>query len=74
MTYHLPRHRFSQEMNLSSDTNQNATSSYELNLPIAYTVFEACVAVSAVLGNLLVIVVFLQDRRLRKITNFYIIR
>ena len=44
-----------------------------LHLPIAYTTVEACVAIAAVFGNLLVIVVFVQDRRLRKVTNFYII-
>ncbi len=43
------------------------------SLPIVYTALEAAVAVCAVFGNLLVIVVFLQDRRLRKVTNFYII-
>lgn len=41
-------------------------------LPVLYTVFEGIVALSAVVGNLLVLVVFMQDKRLRKVTNFYI--
>lgn len=50
-----------------------ATPPADLHLPLVYTILEVCVAISAVFGNLLVIVVFLQDRRLRKVTNFYII-
>ena len=42
-------------------------------LPIIYVGMEACVAFIAIIGNLLVIIVFIQDRRLRKVTNFYII-
>lgn len=57
-----------------SQTSESGTERPEApNLPIVYTVLEASVAVCAVFGNLLVIVVFLQDRRLRKVTNFYII-
>lgn len=57
-----------------SQASENGTEKHEApNLPIVYTVLEASVAVCAVFGNLLVIVVFLQDRRLRKVTNFYII-
>ena len=44
-----------------------------LSLPIPYTILETCVSVIAVLGNFLVILVFVQDRRLHKVTNFYII-
>lgn len=49
--------------------NDNAVE----NLPIIYIVLEASVAIIAIFGNLLVIVVFIQDRCLRKVTNFYII-
>ena len=64
-------------MNNSESSSQielrDAAQKDEPNLPIVYTVLEASVAVCAVFGNLLVIVVFLQDRRLRKVTNYYII-
>lgn len=45
--------------------------SYELNVP--YTVMEALVAIAAVIGNALVIIVFCRERRLRRRTNYYII-
>lgn len=38
-----------------------------------YTVLEAIVAIGAFVGNLLVVIVFVQDKRLRKVTNFYVI-
>ncbi|KAI1293460.1 putative G-protein coupled receptor No9 [Halotydeus destructor] len=41
-------------------------------LPVLYTILEALVALIATIGNLLVIIVFFQDKRLRKVTNFYI--
>lgn len=43
------------------------------SLPVLYTLLECAVAITAMLGNLLVIVVFIQDKRLRKRTNFYIL-
>jgi len=43
------------------------------NLPLLYTVLEGIVAIGAFFGNLLVVIVFIQDKRLRKVTNFYII-
>lgn len=42
-----------------------------LNIP--YAVMEALVAIVAVIGNALVIVVFWRERRLRRRTNYYII-
>ncbi|XP_022242408.1 adenosine receptor A1-like [Limulus polyphemus] len=42
-------------------------------LPIMYTVFEMIVAVFAVIGNLVVMVAFGLDRRVRKVTNYYIL-
>lgn len=43
----------------------------ELNIP--YTVMESIVAIVAVIGNALVIIVFYRERRLRRRTNYYII-
>lgn len=42
-----------------------------LNIP--YAVMEALVAIVAVIGNALVIIVFYRERRLRRRTNYYII-
>jgi 7 transmembrane receptor (rhodopsin family) len=42
-----------------------------LNVP--YAVMEALVAIVAVIGNALVIIVFCRERRLRRRTNYYII-
>lgn len=43
----------------------------ELNVP--YAIMEILVAIFAVFGNGLVIVVFFRERRLRRRTNFYIV-
>jgi Co/Zn/Cd efflux system component len=40
---------------------------------IFYTVMECLVAIVAVIGNGLVIIVFYRERRLRRRTNYYII-
>lgn len=45
--------------------------SHELNVP--YTVFEILVAICAIIGNLMVIIVFQRERKLRRRTNYYII-
>ncbi|KAF3422130.1 hypothetical protein E2986_04334 [Frieseomelitta varia] len=52
-------------------TAVNASTHSELNLP--YTVCEILVAVCAVFGNGLVIIVFSKERKLRRRTNYYII-
>lgn len=44
---------------------------YELNVP--YTIFEVLVALTAVIGNGMVIIVFRRERRLRRRTNYYIV-
>lgn len=49
----------------------NADSSSDLNIP--YTLMEALVAITAVIGNALVIAVFCRERKLRKRTNYYIV-
>jgi 7 transmembrane receptor (rhodopsin family) len=53
----------------SSSANEDLLSM--LNVP--YTIMEALVAVTAVIGNALVIIVFYRERRLRRRTNYYII-
>lgn len=53
-------------------TNASTTSvGAELNLP--YTVCEILVAICAVFGNGLVIIVFGKERKLRRRTNYYIV-
>jgi len=56
-----------------NDTKDISLMDEVLRLPVLYTVFEATVAIVAAIGNLLVLVVFVQDKRLRKVTNFYIV-
>ncbi|XP_068153752.1 uncharacterized protein AdoR isoform X2 [Drosophila tropicalis] len=45
--------------------------STELNIP--YTVFEILVAIVSIIGNVLVIIVFRRERKLRRRTNYYIV-
>ncbi|ALC46245.1 AdoR, partial [Drosophila busckii] len=42
-----------------------------LNIP--YTVFEILVAIVSIIGNLMVIIVFQRERKLRRRTNYYIV-
>lgn len=60
-------------LTLENNITTNSTSSppTELNLP--YTVFELLVALVAVIGNGMVIIVFRKERRLRRRTNYYIV-
>lgn len=53
----------------------NATNSttHELSPNIPYMACEILVAVCAVIGNALVILVFCRERRLRRRTNYYIV-
>lgn len=48
-----------------------ASPSDELNVP--YALFEILVAIIAVIGNAAVIIVFQQEKRLRRRTNYYIV-
>ena len=64
--------RMSQETITNNEALNVPNSGYS-TLPLTYTVLEVLVAFVAFFGNLLVILVFLLDRRLRKVTNFYII-
>lgn len=52
-----------------TEINQDARATF--NMP--YTVMEILVAIVAVIGNGLVIIVFYRERRLRRRTNYYII-
>lgn len=58
----------------SAVVSTNATAApppLEINIP--YMVCEVVVAVAAVVGNLLVILAFRRERRLRRRTNYYIV-
>lgn len=60
----------------SNETQFKSTSAYSdfvALLDIPYTIMELLVAVVAVIGNALVIIVFYRERRLRRRTNYYII-
>lgn len=57
---------------LDHSSPRNA-SSVEAKLNLPYTVCEILVAICAVLGNGLVIIVFGKERKLRRRTNYYII-
>lgn len=60
--------------NISDSSGRSSSTLEDLqSLPVLYTLLECTVAITALLGNLLVIVVFIQDKRLRKRTNFYIL-
>lgn len=60
---------------LLSSLSSATSSSYESPSEelLLYIILECVVAVAAFIGNLLVITVFIQDKRLRKRTNFYIV-
>lgn len=52
---------------------QKYVDSWAMELNIPYAIMEVLVAIFAVFGNGLVIVVFFRERRLRRRTNFYIV-
>lgn len=54
-----------------TEIQESATRNTTPNIP--YTVMESLVAIVAVIGNALVIIVFYRERRLRRRTNYYII-
>lgn len=59
------------EINELNTTETTTAFPAELNIP--YTICEILVAVCAVLGNALVIIVFSRNKKLRRRTNYYII-
>lgn len=59
------------EMLLHSNTTKNAT--IPLPMYTVYTVVEVVIAIAAIIGNLLVIIVFIKFKYLRTITNHYVI-
>ncbi|XP_062124231.1 uncharacterized protein LOC133837473 isoform X1 [Drosophila sulfurigaster albostrigata] len=44
-----------------------------IEFDIPYTVFEVLVAIFSIIGNLMVIIVFRRERKLRRRTNYYIV-
>lgn len=58
-------------VNISEILDENVKRNTTPN--ILYTVMESLVAIVAVIGNGLVIIVFYRERRLRRRTNYYII-
>ncbi|XP_055389682.1 uncharacterized protein LOC129618744 [Condylostylus longicornis] len=58
---------------LSSSRYENVKDQTDFQLNIPYTAFEILVGVIAVIGNLMVIIVFKRDRKLRRRTNYYIV-
>ncbi|KAG8443847.1 hypothetical protein GDO86_009149 [Hymenochirus boettgeri] len=59
-------------MNTSSITT-NRTDDLILTLNAPYTSIEIVIAVTATLGNLLVCVAVIQDRKLRTVTNYFLV-
>lgn len=55
----------------SKEHKDSDSPSSELNVP--YTVFEILVAIVSIIGNVLVIIVFRRERKLRRRTNYYIV-
>ncbi|KAH8334686.1 hypothetical protein KR074_001460 [Drosophila pseudoananassae] len=55
----------------SKEHKDSDSPSSELNVP--YTVFEVLVAIVSIIGNVLVIIVFRRERKLRRRTNYYIV-
>jgi len=53
------------------DMKGSDSPSSDLNIP--YTVFEVLVAIVSIIGNVLVIIVFRRERKLRRRTNYYIV-
>ncbi|XP_016951085.1 uncharacterized protein LOC108025245 isoform X2 [Drosophila biarmipes] len=53
------------------DVKGSDSPSSDLNIP--YTVFEVLVAIVSIIGNILVIIVFRRERKLRRRTNYYIV-
>lgn len=60
-----------------SEKHENLTTYYEplqwTYEEITFLVVESIIAIFAMLGNILVIIVFFRERRLRRKTNYYII-
>lgn len=60
------------QYNATANANvAQSESDIELNIP--YTVFEVLVAIFSIIGNLMVIIVFRRERKLRRRTNYYIV-
>lgn len=66
-----PLDDFNTSLRNFTEIHQDAVRNTTPNIP--YTVMEILVAIVAVIGNGLVIIVFYRERRLRRRTNYYII-
>ncbi|KAJ8681356.1 hypothetical protein QAD02_017143 [Eretmocerus hayati] len=64
-------HQQQQQHESSSSSSWFQSAVEQLNVP--YALCEALVAICAVIGNGLVILVFARERKLRRRTNYYII-
>lgn len=53
--------------------NKFDARNFRPNLNVPYVVMELLVALIAIIGNAIVIIVFYRERKLRKRTNYYII-
>ena len=59
--------------NFTTEWNIEASEAPVAELNVAYTIFEVLVALIAVIGNAMVVIVFNKERRLRRRTNYYIV-
>ncbi|EDW14350.1 uncharacterized protein LOC6572783 isoform X2 [Drosophila mojavensis] len=57
----------------AASTQQTEQTSADIELNVPYTVFEVLVAIISIIGNLMVIIVFRRERKLRRRTNYYIV-
>ena len=67
--------KFRMELNTSNTkfSRGNTTDDETTKLSVPYVLCEVIVALFAVIGNALVILVFYRERRLRRRTNYYIV-
>lgn len=61
------------ESNYTAEPEERITGGTLNELNLTYAIFELLVAIVAVIGNAMVIIVFKRERRLRRRTNYYIV-
>ncbi|XP_036138704.1 adenosine receptor A2b isoform X1 [Monomorium pharaonis] len=59
--------------NYVAHTGPTNTSFVGVELNVPYTICEILIAIGAIFGNGLVIIAFVKERKLRKLTNYYIV-
>lgn len=72
-SYYNTPNLFENDYNVTSNSSSSSNEDLLSMLNVPYTIMEALVATTAVIGNALVIIVFYRERRLRRRTNYYII-